>query len=49
MRILAFIKVKVPSITISIDDSDSPVPFSAPFLYPDPDYPDYMKNPDYTC
>jgi hypothetical protein len=32
-------KVKAPSLTISIDDSDSQVPFSAPSFYPDPDYP----------
>ena len=32
-------KVKVPSSSISIDDSDSQVPFSAPSFYPDPDYP----------
>jgi hypothetical protein len=31
--------VKAPSVTISIDDSDSQVPFSAPSFYPDPDYP----------
>lgn len=31
--------VKAPSVTISIDDSDSQVPFSAPPFYPDPDYP----------
>jgi len=32
-------KVKAPSLTISIDDSDSQVPFSTPPFYPDPDYP----------
>ena len=32
-------KVKLPSVTISIDDSDSQVPFSTPPFYPDPDYP----------
>jgi hypothetical protein len=32
-------KVKVPSVTISIDNSDSLVPFSAPPFYPDIDYP----------
>jgi hypothetical protein len=32
-------KVKAPSVTIPIDDSDSQVPFSAPSFYPDPDYP----------
>ena len=32
-------KVKAPSVTISIDDSDSQVPFSAPPFYLDPDYP----------
>lgn len=32
-------KVKAPSVTILIDDSDSQVPFSAPSFYPDPDYP----------
>jgi len=32
-------KGKVPSPSISIDDSDSQVPFSAPPFYPDPDYP----------
>jgi len=32
-------KVKAPSVTISIDDSDSQVPFSAPSFYSDPDYP----------
>jgi len=32
-------KVKAPSLTISIDDSDSRVPFSTPPFYPDPDYP----------
>jgi len=32
-------KVKPPSVTISIDDSDSQVPCSAPSFYPDPDYP----------
>ena len=32
-------EVKAPSVTISIDDSDSKVPFSAPSFYPDPDYP----------
>jgi hypothetical protein len=32
-------KVKAPSVTISIDDSDSQVPFSTPPFNPDPDYP----------
>jgi hypothetical protein len=32
-------KVKAPSATIPIDDSDSQVPFSAPPFYQDPDYP----------
>jgi hypothetical protein len=32
-------KVKAPSITISIDDSNSQVPFSAPSFYPDPEHP----------
>jgi hypothetical protein len=32
-------KVKEPSVTISIDDSDSQVLFSAPSFYPDPEYP----------
>ena len=32
-------KVKAPSETISIDDSDAQVPFSNPPFYPDPDYP----------
>jgi hypothetical protein len=37
-------KVKLPSVTISIDYSDSQVPFSAPSFYPDPDYPtDYNR------
>ena len=31
-------KVKVPSVTISIDDSDSQVPFSVLSFYPDPEY-----------
>jgi len=31
--------VKAPSLRISIDDSDSQVPFSTPPFYPDPDYP----------
>ena len=31
--------MKLPSVTISIDDSDSQVPFSAPPFYRDPDYP----------
>jgi len=30
-------KVKASSVTISIDYSDSQVPFSAPPFYPDPD------------
>ena len=29
-------KVKAPSVTISIDDSDSHVPFSTPPFFPDP-------------
>ena len=37
-------KAKVPSVTVCIDYSDSQVPFSAPSLYPDPDYPmDYNR------
>ena len=32
-------KVKAPSLTISINDSDSQVPFPTPPFYPDPDYP----------
>jgi hypothetical protein len=37
-------KVKLPSVTILIDYSDSQVPFSAPSFYPDPDYPtDYNR------
>ena len=32
-------KAKAPSVTISIDDSDSQVPFSAPSFYPDPRFP----------
>jgi len=37
-------KVKAPSLTISIDDSDSQVQFSTPPFYPDPDYPvDYNR------
>ena len=32
-------KMKVSSVTISIDDSDFHVPFSTPPHYPDPDYP----------
>jgi hypothetical protein len=32
-------KVKAPPVTVSIDDSDSQVPFSTPPFYPDPDYP----------
>jgi len=32
-------KVKAPSVTISIDDSDSRVPFSTLPFYPDPEYP----------
>jgi hypothetical protein len=32
-------KVKTPSVMISIDDSDSQVPFSTSPFYPDPDYP----------
>jgi hypothetical protein len=32
--------VKVSSVTISIDYSDSHVPFSGPSFYPEPDYPD---------
>ena len=32
-------KVKLSSVTILIDDSDSQVPFSAPTFNPDPDYP----------
>jgi hypothetical protein len=33
------LKVKASSVTISIDDSDFQIPFSAPPFYPDPDYP----------
>ena len=37
-------KLKAPSVTISIDDSDSQVPFSIPSFYPDPIYPtDYNR------
>jgi hypothetical protein len=37
-------KVKAPSVTVSIDDSDSQVPFSTPTFYPDPIYPtDYNR------
>jgi hypothetical protein len=32
-------KVKVPSVTIYLDDSDSQVPFSTPSFYPDPEHP----------
>jgi hypothetical protein len=32
-------KVKLPSVTISIDDSDFQIPFSAPPFYADPNYP----------
>jgi hypothetical protein len=32
-------KVKAPSRTISIDDSDSQVPFSTPSFYPDREHP----------
>ena len=32
-------KVKAPSVTISIDNSDSQIPFSALPFYPDPNYP----------
>jgi hypothetical protein len=32
-------KAKAPSITISIDDSDSQVPFSVSAFYLDPEYP----------
>jgi len=32
-------KVKALYVTLSIDDSDSQVPFSTPSFYPDPDYP----------
>jgi len=32
-------KVKVPSLSISIDYSDSQIPFSGPSFYPDPEYP----------
>ena len=31
-------EVKAPSVTISIDDSDSQVPFSVLSFYPDPEY-----------
>jgi len=31
-------KLKAPSVTISIDDSDSQVPFSVLSFYPDPEY-----------
>ena len=37
-------RAKTPSITISIDHSDSQIPFSAPSFYPDPIYPtDYNR------
>ena len=37
-------KVKAPSVTISIDDLDSQIPFSATSFYADPIYPtDYNK------
>jgi len=39
-------KVKLPSVTISIDDSDSQVPFSAPPFYPDPIYPNDLQVGD---
>ena len=32
-------RVKAPSVTVSNDNSDSPIPFSARPFYPDPDYP----------
>jgi hypothetical protein len=32
-------KVKAPSVTVSIDNSDSQIPFSALPFYPDPNYP----------
>ena len=32
-------KEKVPSLSISIDYSDSQIPFSGPSFYPDPEYP----------
>ena len=32
-------KVKLPSVTISIDDSDSQISFSASPFYADPNYP----------
>jgi hypothetical protein len=32
-------KVKLPSVTISIHDSDSQVPFAASTFNPDPNYP----------
>ena len=39
-------KVKAPSVKISIDDSDSQVPFSVPSFYADPIYPtDYNRIP----
>jgi len=39
-------KVKLPSVTISIDDSDSQVPFSSPSFYPDPIYPNDLQVGD---
>ncbi len=39
LKVRPQLKVKGSSITISIDDSDSQVPFSALPFYPDPDYP----------
>jgi len=39
LRVRPSPEVKLPSVTISIDDSDSQVPFSAPPFCPDPDYP----------
>ena len=32
-------KEKVPFLSVSIDYSDSQIPFSGPSLYPDPEYP----------
>jgi hypothetical protein len=32
-------KVKVPAVTIAIDDSDYQFPFSTPSFYSDPDHP----------
>ena len=39
LKVRSLPKMKVSSVTISIDDSDFKVPFSTPSFYPDPDYP----------